>query len=53
MILKEKENLQGTGGYTITQNRKNSKTLWIEFWGVYGNKKEKITIDEAKEKEWL
>ena len=52
-ILKEHTNLNGTGGYTIFENKINSKTLWIEYFGSYGNKKEKITRLEAIENEWI
>ena len=53
MIIKEHENMHGTGGYNIIRKRKNSKWLYLEFWGAYGNDVVRVTEAEAREKEWI
>ena len=47
--IKEHENLQKTGGYIIFKKQKNSKWIYIQFWGVYGTKEVKSLEDDEKE----
>lgn len=37
IIIKEHENQNQTGGYTVFKKRHSSKRIYIKFWGVYGN----------------
>lgn len=53
IILKENENLQGTGGYMIYKKRQNSNKIYMQYWGIYGNGLHITTEQEAKEKEWI
>ena len=52
-ILKEHVNTQGTGGLTIIEKRKNSRFIYVQYWGVYGNEEAKRLREEAKELGWF
>ena len=53
ITLKEHENMQQTGGYTIIEKRRNSRFIYVQYWGVYGNEEAKLLKEEAKELGWF